>query len=61
MSLDRTYDDDKIQCTATTQNGKRCTRIGTHGNGGKHVLCELHHGLYQIKRANDVLILRTKK
>ncbi len=38
----RTYEEDKLQCSAITDTKKRCNRIGTHSNGGA-VLCERHH------------------
>lgn len=51
------YELDRLQCTASRQDGTRCTRIGTHGNGGG-VLCERHHQQAQVKRANDAPIIR---
>ena len=36
------YEEDRVQCTAERQDGKRCTQIGTHSNGGG-VLCDRHH------------------
>ena len=36
------YEEDRVQCTAKRQDGTRCTRIGTHSNGGG-VLCKTHH------------------
>lgn len=40
--LSRTYEEDKVQCSAITNGKKRCRLIGTHSNGGA-VLCERHH------------------
>ena len=40
--LSRTYEEDKVQCSAITNDKKRCRLIGTHSNGGA-VLCERHH------------------
>ncbi len=54
------YELDKLQCTAKKQDGKRCTRIATHGNGGG-VLCERHHQMYLAKKANDSPIVRKAK
>lgn len=54
------YEDDRLQCTAITQNKKRCTRVATHSNGGK-VLCGKHHQMWVVKRANDAPIKRGKK
>jgi hypothetical protein len=54
------YEEDRLQCTAKKQDGTRCTRIGTHGNGGG-VLCERHHGMLLVKRANDSPIVRKPK
>jgi len=45
------YEPDKLQCAALTQEKKRCTRIGTHSNGGK-VLCTEHHQIYMRDKAN---------
>ena len=36
------YEQDRLQCQATTQLKKRCARVATHHNGGK-LLCEHHH------------------
>jgi hypothetical protein len=36
------WEEDRLQCQAVGTNKKRCSRIGTHSNGGK-VLCETHH------------------
>ncbi len=54
------HEDDNLQCTAMRQDGTRCTRIGTHGNGGG-VLCETHHQQRKVKRANDVPRVRRAK
>ncbi len=40
--MNRSYEQDKCQCQAMTQQKKRCARIATHSAGGK-VLCEKHH------------------
>lgn len=50
---------DKCQCTALTQSGKRCHRIGHYGVGGG-VLCTEHHRLQMAKKVNDKLIERKK-
>ena len=39
---DRTYEPDRVQCQAITSEGKRCTQIARHSNGGK-VLCPRQH------------------
>lgn len=58
----RYYEDDRIQCSATTQQGKRCTRIGTHNNGGANgVLCDAHQREYLKKKANDAPIRKESK
>lgn len=52
---------DRLQCTAKTDRGGRCTRVGTHSNGGTAgVLCEMHHQLYMVKRANDAPIRKPR-
>lgn len=53
------YEQDKLQCTAITDKRTRCTRIGTHSNGGG-VLCERHHQQLQLKRANDAPIRKSR-
>lgn len=52
----RTYEHDRLQCTAKNKDGTRCQRIGTHGNGGG-VLCRRHH---QLKQANDAPIRKSR-
>jgi len=39
------YEPDTVRCQAIKNDGKRCTFIGTHSNGGK-VLCERHHQMH---------------
>lgn len=56
----KSYETDRVQCQAVTDKKVRCTRIGTHSDGGK-VLCERHAQMARAKRANDVLIKRGKK
>lgn len=58
--MNRSYEEDRIQCSAMTDKKKRCTMVGTHSNGGK-VLCERHHQIYMRDKANAVLIERKKK
>lgn len=57
--MTRSYEEDRVQCTAKRQDGTRCTRIGTFSNGGG-VLCKTHHEQAQVKRANDAPIVRRK-
>lgn len=53
------YEEDRMQCTAKRQDGKRCTRIGTYSNGGG-VLCETHHQQAKVKRANAAPVMKRK-
>lgn len=57
--MTRSYEEDRVQCTAKRQDGTRCTRIGTFSNGGG-VLCKTHHEQAQVKRANDAPIVRKR-
>lgn len=50
----RTNEPDKLQCTAKRQDGTRCTRIGTHSNGGG-VLCKTHHDKSVLRVAGIVI------
>ena len=61
MGLNNTYEADKLQCCATVDTKKRCTRIGTHGSGASGVLCEKHWQMWMVKRANDKPIVKDKK
>lgn len=51
---------DNLQCSGITDKKKRCSRIGTHSNGGE-VLCESCHRKWMVKRANDVPIVKKEK
>jgi hypothetical protein len=55
--MQRYYEEDRLQCSAITQQKKRCTRIGTHSNGGS-VLCDSHQRELLKKKANDAPIIR---
>ena len=51
------YEQDKLQCTAITQSGTRCHRVGHYGVGGGS-LCTEHHRLAMSKKVNDKPIRR---
>ena len=56
----RGYERGRVQGTAVTEAKKRCTRTGRHSNGSG-VLCDRHHQLWMVKRANDAQIVRKAK
>lgn len=43
---------DTVRCQAMTDTKKRCSYTATHSDG-KQALCERHHQMWMVKRAND--------
>jgi hypothetical protein len=57
--MNRSYEEDKTQCTAIGQNKKRCARIATHSCGG-NAYCERHNQMAIRDRANSVPLKASK-
>ncbi len=58
--MNRTYEEDTLQCNAIGQNKKRCARIATHSCGGK-AYCESHNQMAIRDRANSQPIVKPSK
>lgn len=54
------YEEDRVQCQGVRQDGKRCTCIGTHSDGG-NVYCERHMQIARRDRANAVPIKEAQR
>jgi hypothetical protein len=54
------YEEDRLQCAAKNQTGKRCSYTATHSDG-KQALCERHMQIARRERANNVPIKEKTK